>query len=72
MQNVKNVCAYSPRNCFVAADHWFLVCSVMLKSFLMQLYVAPRRVVSAEITMAMVVPIENPADCQVLYKSMRS
>ena len=24
-QKVKNICAYSPRTCFVAADHWFLV-----------------------------------------------
>ena len=31
IQKVKNVCAYSPRTCFVAADHWFLVFSVMLK-----------------------------------------
>ena len=31
IQKVNNVCAYSPRTCFVAADHWFLVFSVMLK-----------------------------------------
>ena len=31
-QKIKNVCAYSPRTCFVAADHWFLVYSVMFKS----------------------------------------
>ena len=30
-QKVKNICAYSPHTCFVAADHWFLVFSVMLK-----------------------------------------
>ena len=38
IQEVKNVCTYSPRTCFVAADHWFLLFSVMLKSCLMQLY----------------------------------
>ena len=32
VQKVKNICPYSPRTCFVAADHWFLVFSVMLKS----------------------------------------
>ena len=32
IQKVKNVCAYSPRTCFVAASHWFLMFSVMLKS----------------------------------------
>ena len=37
IQKVKNVCTYSPRTCYVAADHWFLVFSVMLKSCLMQL-----------------------------------
>ena len=31
IQIVKNVCIYNPRSCFVAADHWFLVFSVMLK-----------------------------------------
>ena len=31
----------------------------------MQLYVGPCHVVSAEIGVAMVVPIENPADCEV-------
>ena len=41
IQRVKNVCAYSPFTCFVAAEHWFLVFSVMLKSYLMQLYVGP-------------------------------
>ena len=25
IQKVKNVCAYSPHTCFLAADHWFLV-----------------------------------------------
>ena len=31
IEKVKNVCAYSPRTCFVAADHWLLVFSMMLK-----------------------------------------
>ena len=64
IHKVKNVCAYSPRTCFVAADHWFLVFSVM-KSFLMLLYVGSCDVVSAEIAVFMAVPIENPADCEV-------
>ena len=34
IQKVKNVCAYSLRTCFIAADYWFLVFSVMLKSCL--------------------------------------
>ena len=63
IQKVKNVCAYSRRTCFVAADYWF-VFSVML-SCLMQLHIGPYRVVSAEIAVAMAVPIENPADCEV-------
>ena len=57
-QKVKN----SPRTCFAAADNWFLVFSVMLKNFLMQLYVEPYHVVSAEIAVAMAVPVENPSD----------
>ena len=57
IQKVKNVCAYSPRTYFVAADHWFLVFSVMFKSSLMKLYVGPCHVVSAEIAVTMVVPI---------------
>ena len=65
IQKVKNVCAYSPHICFVAADHWFLVFSVMLKSCIMQSYVGPCNVVSAEIPVEMAVPIENPADCDV-------
>ena len=60
IQKVKNVCAYSPRNCFVAAGHWILVSSVMLKSYLMQLYVGPCHMV-----IAMAMQIENPADCEV-------
>ena len=35
----------------------------MLKSFLMQLYVGPRHVVSAETAVAIAVSIENPVDC---------
>ena len=31
----------------------------------MQLYVGPCHVISAEIAVAMAVPIENPADCEV-------
>ena len=65
MQKVKNVCAYSPHTCFVAVDNWFLAFSLMLKSCLMQLYVGPCHVVSAGITVAMAVPIESPADCEV-------
>ena len=65
IQKVKNVCAYSPRTCFVAADHWFQAFSVMLKSCLMQLYVGPSHVVSPGISVAMAVPTENPADCEV-------
>ena len=65
IQKVKNVCAYSLRICFIAADHWFLLFSVMLKSCLMQLYVGPYHMVSAEIAVALAVPIENPADCEV-------
>ena len=57
IQKVKKVYAYSPRTCFIAADHWFLVFSMMLKSCLMQLYVGPCHVVSAEIAVAMSVPI---------------
>ena len=37
----------------------------MLKSCLMQLYVGPCHMVSAVIAVAMAVPIENPADCEV-------
>ena len=32
IKKVKNVCAYSPCTCFVAADHWSLVFSMMWKS----------------------------------------
>ena len=53
-----------PAHCFVAADQWFLVFSVMLKSCL-KLYVGPYHMVSTEIAVAMAVPIENPADCEV-------
>ena len=62
IQKVKNVCAYSPRTYLVAADHWFVVFSVMLKSCLMYLYIGPCHVVSAEIAVAMAVAIENPAN----------
>ena len=63
IQKVKTVCAYSPRTCFVAADHRFLVlCHV--ENCLMQLYVGTFHVVSAEIAVIMTVPIENPADCE--------
>ena len=57
--------AYSPCTCFVAANHWFLMFSVMYKSCLIHLYIAPCHMVSAEIAVAMAVPIENPADCEV-------
>ena len=64
IQKVRNVYAYSPDTCFVAADHWFLVFSMILDC-LMQLCVGPCHVVSAEIGVAMAVLIENPADCEV-------
>ena len=54
IQKVKNVFAYSPRTCYVGADHWFLVFIVMLKSCLMHLYVKPCYVVSAEIAVAII------------------
>ena len=76
VRKVKNVCAHSPRTCFVAADHLFLVFSVMLKSCLMQLYVGPCHVVSTEIAVVMAVPIENPPTvrCELLVfcRPMRS
>ena len=31
IQKVKNVCAYSEHTCFVAANYWFLMFSVILK-----------------------------------------
>ena len=65
IQKVKNVCVYSPRTCFVAANHWLMVFSVMLKSCLMLLYVGPCHVVSSELVVAITVPTENPADCEV-------
>ena len=59
IHKVKNVCAYSLHTCFVVADHWFLVFSVMLES-------CPTcHVVSAEIAATKAVPIENSADCEV-------
>ena len=60
IQKVKNVCAYSSHTCFIAADHWFLVFSVMLKNCLMQLHVGPCHVVSVEIA----VLTENSANCE--------
>ena len=42
-----------------------MVFSVMMKSCLTQLHVGACLVVSAEIAVAMAVPIENPADCEV-------
>ena len=54
IQKVKNLSAYSPRTCFVAADHWFPVFSIMLKSCLTQLHVGPSHVVSAEIAVAII------------------
>ena len=46
-------------------DHGFQVLSAMLKYCPMQLYVGLYHVVSAEICVAMAVPIENPADSEV-------
>ena len=65
IQKVKNACAYSPRTCFVAADHCFLVFSVTFITCLMQLYVGPCDVVSREIAVATAVSTDNPADCEV-------
>ena len=65
IQKVYNVCAYSPRICFVAADYWFLVFTMILKSCFMKLHVGPCPKVSAEIAVATAGPIENPADCEV-------
>ena len=59
-----NLC-FCSHECFVAADHWFLVFSVMLESCLMQLYVGPCHVVSSETAVAMAVPIENSTVCEV-------
>ena len=42
-----------------------MVFNVILKSCLVQLYIGPCHVVSAEIAVTMAVPIENPADCEV-------
>ena len=64
IDKVRNVCAYSPRTCFLATDHWFMVFNVMLISCLMQLYVGPCHVVTAEIAVAMAMRIDNPADCE--------
>ena len=36
-----------------------------VEKLLMQLYVGPRHVISAQIAVTMAVPIENPADCEV-------
>ena len=65
IQKVENVCAYCPSTCVVAADHWFLVFRVMLKNCLMHLYVGSCHIESADIAVAMAVPIENPAVCEV-------
>ena len=47
-----------------------------VKKCLVQLYVGPCHVVSEEIAVAMAVPIENPADCEVrsdvFYRRIRS
>ena len=77
IQKVKNVCAYSPLTCFVAADHWFLVSSVMSKSCLMQFYVVPYHIVIAEIAVAMVCLLRIPPTvrCEILFffcRPMRS
>ena len=57
-KTIQKVYACNPRPLFVPADYWFLVFSVMLESCLMQLYVEPCYVVSAEIAVARAVPIE--------------
>ena len=67
IHKVKDVCAYSLRTCFVAADHWFLLFSVMLKSCLSScsLSLGPCHMVTEEIAVAMAVQIKNPAYCEV-------
>ena len=62
IQKVKSVCAYSPRIYLLQLIIGFW-CDV--ENCLIQLYVGPSHVVSAEIAVAMAVPIENPADYQV-------
>ena len=48
---------------------WSLVSDVQcdVENCLMQLYLGPCHMVSAEIAVAMAVPIENPADCELLF-----
>ena len=65
IQKVKNVCTYSPCTCSVAADHRFLVFSVMLKSTSCNCKSNLIMWLGAEIAVAMAVPIENPANCDV-------
>ena len=62
IQKVNNVYTYILHTCFVAANHWFLVFGVILKSCHMQLYIGPCNLVSAEIAWPQ--PIENPANCE--------
>ena len=63
-QEAKNVCAYSPRM-FCCSRSLFSGVRCDVENCLRQLYVGPCHVVSAEIAVAVAVPIENPADCEV-------
>ena len=65
IQKVKNVCTHSPRTCSCCSRK--LVCGDQcgVENFLMQLYVGTCHVLSAEVAIAMAVPIENPANCEV-------
>ena len=50
---------------FCCSRSLFLLFGVMLKNFLMQLYVGPSHMVSVEIAVAIGVTIENSAVCEV-------
>ena len=67
IQKVKNVCAYSPCTWSVAADHWFLVFSMMLKIDV-QLYVRPCHMGRAWLCRLRIPPIVR---CEVLLVNCR-
>ena len=62
IQKVKKVCAYSPRTCFCCSRSLFSGVQCDVENCLVQLHIGPCHVISAEITAAMAVQIENPAD----------
>ena len=69
IQKLKNVCAYIPRTCFVCRRSLVSGVQCDVEKCLMELYVGPCHVVSAEIAVVMAVPIENPADyCSLLRR----